>query len=121
MTVVATIIAIAHAEVLAVMRQGWAEVVAAAVVVAASTVHVPAVSAAIGGIEVRTSEVEVVAMRVAGIDAEVPETVAPVERTIEIGCGTEGFPLPAVEYIAEVEVTALPVETIDVVVAGDTP
>jgi len=59
------------------------------IIVAMSAINVPGVSAAIGGIEVWTPEVEVVTMRIAAIDAEVPVTVSPIEWTIEIGGCTE--------------------------------
>ena len=35
-------------------------------------------------VEVRATEVEVVAARIAGVDAEVPVTCVPVERTVEV-------------------------------------
>jgi hypothetical protein len=49
-----------------------------------------------------TAEVEIVTTRIAGIDAEVPEAIAPVQWTIEIGSCHEGIPLPAEQYIAEI-------------------
>ena len=36
-------------------------------------------------VEVRATEVEVVAAGIAGVDAEVPVTCVPVERTVEVG------------------------------------
>ena len=57
---------------------GWAVVVTMAVIVAVSAYHMPRMSAAIACIEDRTSEEEVVAVRMAGIDGKVPETVKPV-------------------------------------------
>ena len=77
-------------------------------------------ASAIGGIEGRTPEVEVVTMWVAGIDGEMPVAAIPVERTVEISCGTEGLPLPVEQNIAHVEVTALPIGGKDIVVTGDT-
>ena len=74
-TVVTAIPAVQHAEVCASYR---AIVVAVVIVVAMATVQVPGMSTSVGGIECRTSEVEVVAMRIAGIDAEVPVACAPV-------------------------------------------
>ena len=71
-----------------------AEVVAMAMIVTMSAYYVPGMSATIGGIEYRTSEVEVVAVRIAAIDGEVPEAIKPVEWTEEVGCCAEGFPLP---------------------------
>lgn len=62
----------------------------------------PAVSPTVGCIEMGTTEVEIVTTRVAGIDAKVPEAIAPVQWTIEIGSCHEGIPLPAEQYIAEI-------------------
>ena len=86
----------------------------------ASTIRAPAVSPTVRDIEVRTSEVEVVATRIAGVDAKVPVACIPVQRAIEIGGGTEGFPLPRIENVAEVEVATLPVGTEDVGTARNT-
>jgi hypothetical protein len=71
-----------------------AEVVAMAVIIAMSANYVPSMTATIGGIEYWTSKVEIVAMRIACIDGEVPESIKPVEWTVEIGGCTEGIPLP---------------------------
>ena len=117
---VVTVVALAHAKVVVAVIDGRAEVVATSVVVAAATVDVPGVTTAIAHVEAGASEVEEVAYSVAGIDAEVPATGVPVERTEEIGCGLEGFPLPRIEDIAQIEVTTLPVDAIDVVGTGDT-
>ena len=87
-------------------------------IVAVSAVEMPGVSPAVGGIEVRSSEEEVVTMGVAGIDAEVPVTSLPVEGTVEVGSCHKGVPLPRIEDIAQVEVAALPVDAKDVVDAG---
>ena len=88
---------------------GCAEMFSASVVVAAVAMDVPSMSTAIGGIKGRTSEVEVVTVRIAGIDAEVPVACLPVERTIEIGGCDIGLPLPVVKDITQIEVTALPI------------
>jgi hypothetical protein len=79
------------------------------IVVAVTTDVVPGVTAAIAGIEYRASEVEVVAVRIAGVDAEVPVAAVPVERTVEVAGGTESLPLPVKQNIAEVQVATLPV------------
>ena len=71
-----------------------AEVVAMAVIIAMSANHVPSMTATIGGIEYRTSKEEIVAMRIARIDGKVPESIKPVEWTVEIGGCTECVPLP---------------------------
>ena len=116
-TVVTTVPTVVHTEVLSVRG---VEVFAVAVIIAVSAYSVPGVVATISVIEMRTSEVEVVTVRVTGVNAEVPVAGVPVQRTIEIGCCEEGIPLPVKQDIAQVEVTALPVGTIYVVIAGDT-
>ena len=90
-----------------------------AVVVAISAMQMPGMTAAIGGIEMGTAEVEVVTARIAGIDAKVPVACLPEQRTVEIGCCAEGIPLPGVEDVAQIQVTALPVYTKNVVNAGN--
>ena len=115
-TEVATVPTVVHAEVLSVRCM---EVVAVAMIVAVSAYSVPCVGTTIGVVEMGTSEVEVVTVRVAGIDAEVPVTGVPVERTIEIGCCYEGIPLPVKQDIAQIEITALPVCPVHIVTAGD--
>lgn len=65
-----------------------------AMIVAVSAYHVPGMTATIGGIEYWTSKEEVVTVRIARIDGEVPEPIKPVEWTVEIGGCTEGIPLP---------------------------
>ena len=94
--------------------------VGTSMVVAVSAIHVPAVSTPVGGIEVWTSVEEIVAVGIAGIDAEMPIACIPVERTIEVGGCDEGIPLPCIKDVAQVEVTTLPVGTIHIVYAGDT-
>ena len=70
------------------------EVLSVTIVVTAISMDMPGMSATIGGIESRTPEEEVVAVRIAGIDAEVPVACLPVEWTIEIGGCYKGVPLP---------------------------
>jgi hypothetical protein len=60
-------------------------VVTTTVIPTSSSYDMPGMTATIGGVEYRATIVEVVTMGIAGIDAEVPETVCPVEGTIEIG------------------------------------
>ena len=118
-TVVAAVESVAHSAVLSVAGQCRTERVGATVIVAATAVHVPAVSATIGGIEMRASEIVVVTMRIAGINGKMPVACAPVKRTEEIRGCAEHIPLPAIEDIAQVEVAALPVGTINVIHARD--
>ena len=114
---VTTIPTVVHPDVLSVRG---VEVLAVAVIVAVSAYSVPGVGSMIGMVEMRTSEVEVVTVRVTGIDAEVPVAGVPVQRTIEIGCCDEGIPLPVEQDIAQVEIAALPVGSVHIVTAGDT-
>ena len=72
-------------------------------------------SASIGSIEMWASEVEVVTSWVVAIDAEVPIACLPVEWAIEIGGCEECVPLPVEQYVAQIEVTALPIGTKHVV------
>ncbi len=118
--IVATVEAIAHSEVLAVTGQCWAEVVGTSVIIAVSAVHVPAVATPIGSIEMGASIVEIVAVGIAGIDAEMPVARAPVEGAVEVGGCDIGIPLPIIEDVAQVEVTTLPEGTVHIVYAGDT-
>ena len=106
---VAAIPAVQHAKMRASRCMGRAEVVAMAVIITLPANDVPGMSAPIGGIEYRSSEEEVVAVRVACIYGKVPETVAPVEWAIEVGGCAEGFPLPVEQDIAQVQVPMLPI------------
>ena len=113
---VTTIPAVVHAEVLSVRGT---EVVAVPVVVASSAYSVPGMGTTIGIVEVRTAEIEVVTIRIAGVDTEVPVTSFPVKRTIEIGSSDKSIPLPVEEYIAQVQVAALPVGSEHISTARD--
>ena len=116
-TEVTTVPTIVHTDMLSV---GCVEVVSMAVIVAVSAYSVPGVCTTIGVVEMRTSEVEVVTMRVTGIDAEVPVTGVPVQRTVEIRSCDEGIPLPVKQDIAQIEITTLPIGSVHIVTAGDT-
>ena len=107
-TEVTPVPAIVHAEVLSGRRT---EVLPVSVVVTMSPMNVPGMSATIGGIEVWTSEEEIVTMRIATIDAEVPIACIPVEWAIEVAGCYVGVPLPVEQDIAEIEIPALPVGT----------
>ena len=114
---VTTIPAVVHADMLSTLSDWCTEMLPAAVVVAVAPMNVPGVSATISRIEMRESEVEIVAVRIAGIDGEVPVASVPIQRAVEVvGC-QEGFPLPVEEDIAQVEVTALPVGAEDIAAA----
>jgi hypothetical protein len=103
----ATIPAVVHTH----MLSSWgAEVLSMTIVVTTTSMNVPGMSATIGGIEVRTSEVEVVTMRIAGIDAEMPIACFPVEGTVEIAGCDKGIPLPVHKDITQIEVATLPID-----------
>jgi hypothetical protein len=91
-------------------------VVAVVIVVTVCAMQVPSVSTTIGKVECRTSEVEVVAVWIAGIDAEVPVACAPIQRAIEVAGSDICLPLCIEQYVAEVAVAALPVVAIDIIV-----
>ena len=116
-TVVTTIPTVVHTYVMPVVAT---VVVAVTMIVAVFAMTVPGMTSVIGGIEVRTSEIEVVTMRVAQIDAEVPVACLPIQGTVEIGGCHKGVPLPVVEDIAQVEVTTLPVGAEHVCTTRDT-
>ena len=105
-TEITTIPAVMHAEVLSVRS---AIVIPVSVIIAMSSMSVPGMSATIGIIEMRTSEVEVVTMWITTVYAEVPETSLPIKRTIEVACCYIGTPLPVEQDIAQVQISALPI------------
>lgn len=70
--------------------------------------------------ECRTTEVVECTVWVASEDAEVPVTVTPIERTVEVKGIAECSVLPVDEYVAEVEVTVCPVWSIKVCLGSDT-
>jgi hypothetical protein len=55
-------------------------------------------------------------MWITGIDAEVPVASIPVEWTIEVACCAISGILPVIEYVTHVEVTIVPVCTVEVIV-----
>jgi hypothetical protein len=74
-----------------------------------TTIVMPSMSASIGYIEMWTTEIEVVTMRIASVDAEVPITSLPPQRAIEIACCTESLILPVEKYISQILITMNPV------------
>ena len=67
-------------------------------------------------VEVRATEEEIVAARIAGVDAEVPVARIPVERTVEIGGIEICSILPVEQDIAQIHIALAPVSTIQVIV-----
>ncbi len=114
-SVVAACKAVAHASAIAV-----SPAIITAMIPTAAAVHPPAVSATIDGPEMGVTEVEIVAIGVAGVDAEVPIACIPVEWTIEIACCHIGVVLPVEQYVAKVQVALCPVCTIKVIVCVHT-
>ena len=94
---IAAIPTIVHTEVLSANRT---EVLSASIVVAMSAMNVPGMSTTIGCIEVWASEVEVIAMRIAAIDTEVPVTSLPIEWTVEVAGSYVCIPLPIIQNLA---------------------
>lgn len=88
--------------------------VATTVIPSTSSYTMPSVTATVGVPEVGTTEVEVGAVRIAGIDAEMPVTSVPVERTVEITCCAEGIVLPVEQDVTQVEVSASPIFSVEV-------
>lgn len=85
------------------------------VIVRPSSVCVPGVSAAVGVVASWIAIVVVMAVRIVSIDAEMPEAVAPIERTIEVFQSAESAILPVKEYVRQVEVTACPIYRIYII------
>ena len=106
---VTAVISVAHT-----MSCSVARTEVAAVIPASATIHPPTVTATIDIPEVGTAEEEVVTMRIAGIDAEVPVASLPVQGAIEITCCQVGLILPVEQYVAQVEISLCPVDTIEV-------
>lgn len=82
-TIVSTVETVTHTHSWLTAWSRTAEV--ASVVPTSATIHSPTMTTTVRGVEVRTTEEEVVAVWVASVDAEVPVSCVPVERTIEIG------------------------------------
>ena len=118
-TVVATIVAVAHAESAVVFTMTVGCTVGTSMIVATSSIHPPAVSTTIGQVEGWTTEVEVGTVRITGVDAEVPVTSLPVEGTVEIAGGHIGTVLPVEEDITQVEIPTSPVDSIQVIITVD--
>ena len=82
---------------------------------AVSPVAPPAVPSTVSDVDVRTAEVQVVAVRIVGVYGKMPHTVGPVQRPVEVRCGTECTVLPVEQDVAKVEVALPPVRLVEVV------
>ncbi len=112
-TVAAVVPATAHAR----MRSTVARSIpTTAVVPRTSSVAVPRVTTIVGEHEVRATEEEIVAVRIACVDAEMPETIAPIERTIEVRGIAVSAILPVEQDVAQVEVALPPVNAVEVII-----
>lgn len=116
MSEVTTMEAISHTY--PVMPWTWTE--AASVIPAASAIHSPAMPTTVNMEEMRPSEIEVITVRIAGIDTKVPITGVPIKRTVEICRIHIHAILPIKQYITEVEVALLPISPIQIGLAIDT-
>ena len=116
-TIVSPMPSVAHADVASVVVMDV--VVATSVIPSVTSNAVPGMSSTISSVEYGTSVVEIVTMWIAGIDAEMPESVCPIERAIEIGGCTECAQLPVKQDIAQIQVAALPVGAIYIVITRD--
>lgn len=105
--VVATVESVSHAHSRCAARTWCAKFLS--MVPASSAIHSPAMSTSVHGIEMRSAKEEIVSARVSGIDAEMPITIVPVERAIEIGSVEEGAILPVEQNVAQVHVALSPV------------
>ena len=105
---------ISHSRVCASVRDCGAVVVYAVYVPRPTAVPVPAVCASVRYVSCRTREIEVRAVRIVRVDAEMPVTVVPEHGTEEIACSLVCGILPVIEYVAEVYVTLSPWSGINV-------
>jgi hypothetical protein len=82
----------------------------------ATTIVMPSMSASIGYIEMRTTEIVVIAMRIAGIDTEVPVATLPPQWAIEITCSAESLILPVEKDISQIRITMNPIVRKNIVI-----
>ena len=114
-TEVSAVESIAHTKASQVVGVAVNSTESASVIPTMTAVHSPTVASTIGYIEVRTSEIEITAVRIAGVDSEVPETSIPVEGTIEVGSIHKSTILPVEQDVTEIEVASCPVCAVQVV------
>ena len=85
-----------------------------AVIPATATIVMPCMTSMICCIEVWMTVIEVIAMWIVCIDAEVPESIAPIEWTVEILKSAECAILPVEQYVREIKVTSGPIVCIQI-------
>lgn len=117
-SIVSTMESVSHAD--SWITIGMSTTESASVIPASSSIDTPAMSTTINRIEMWTSKVEISAVRVAGIDSEVPVAGIPVERTIEVSGIDECPILPVKQDVAQVKITLLPVVAVQLVIIVDT-
>jgi len=66
-------------------------------------------------VSLRTRTIEVVAISIAVVDAEVPSACRPVHGTIEVLCHLIAVVLPAVEHVAQTSIAERPAVSEDIV------
>ncbi len=64
-------------------------------------------------------EVEIVAIRIAAIDSEVPEAISPIDWTIEVCCVEEHVILPVIQHVTQVRVTIVPIVAVEIRLTSD--
>ena len=84
------------------------------IVIPMSPMQMPRMTTPVRCIEVRSSEVEIVTVRIAHVHPEVPVPGIPVQWAVEIARCDIRVPLPVEQDIAQVQVSALPVGTVHV-------
>ena len=92
--------------------------VAVGLIPAAVAVHAPRVCTTVGGVEHRSSKIEIVTPRIVGINGKVPEASIPVERTKKIGGRPVETQLPVEQDIGHVRIATLPPHGIDIIDTG---
>ena len=85
-----------------------------------TTIVMPAMTASVCNIEMWTTEIEIVTMWIASIDAEMPIASLPPQWTIEIACCTECLILPIEKNISQILITMNPVVSKHIIVCINT-
>ena len=85
-----------------------------------TTIVMPAMTSSVCNIEMWTTEIEVVTMWIASVDAKVPIATLPPQWAIEIACCTESLILPVEKNISQVLITMNPVVSKHIIVCINT-